>query len=195
MRYQNKKTNIMPPYVRRPMQAPFSNQGLGMFRQRRAFSNPLDMASYEPTPYASNTESRMIEPLPVDIEPDAVQSLDDFIGATSTTVVVSGGGGGGTLTGTGTTNTITRWTGSSSLGNSAIVQSGNNIGIGTSSAAEKLDVDGTIRMTGFKMTTGATVGFVLTCNNVNGNATWQAGGGGGGSTGIDVVGGFFLGGL
>jgi hypothetical protein len=54
-----------------------------------------------------------------------------------------------------------------------------NVGIGTS-PTEKLHVNGTVRMSGFKLTTGAANGYVLTSDS-NGVGTWQLGGGGGAS--------------
>src|ERR1700722_12091133 len=47
-----------------------------------------------------------------------------------------------TPTGSGTTNFIPKWTSSSALGNSILFQSGSNIGIGTTTPAETLDVNG-----------------------------------------------------
>ncbi|MGB3340276.1 MAG: hypothetical protein WBB37_02205 [bacterium] len=47
-----------------------------------------------------------------------------------------------------------------------------NVGIGTTGPAEKLDVAGTAQVTGFKMPTGATNGYVLT-SDVSGIGTWQ----------------------
>jgi hypothetical protein len=47
-----------------------------------------------------------------------------------------------TPSGSGTTNFIPKWTSSSALGNSVMFQSGSNIGIGTTSPAETLDVNG-----------------------------------------------------
>jgi hypothetical protein len=46
-----------------------------------------------------------------------------------------------------------------------------NVGIGTNSPSEKLDVNGRVRVQGFQMTTGGTEGYVLKSNNV-GMATW-----------------------
>jgi Chaperone of endosialidase len=46
-----------------------------------------------------------------------------------------------------------------------------NVGIGTNSPSEKLDVNGRVRAQGFQMTTGGTEGYVLKSNNV-GMATW-----------------------
>lgn len=47
-----------------------------------------------------------------------------------------------------------------------------NVGIGTSSPAEKLEVDGTVQMTGFKMPTGASDGHVLTSDS-SGVGSWR----------------------
>lgn len=47
------------------------------------------------------------------------------------------------------------------------------VGIGTSTPGFKLDVIGTIQMSGFKLSSSPTSGFVLTCD-ANGIGTWQA---------------------
>lgn len=60
-------------------------------------------------------------------------------------------------------------------------QSG-NLGIGFSAPAAKLDVNGSVFMTGFRMSTGASNGYVLT-SDANGVASWQAVAGGSGSPG------------
>jgi hypothetical protein len=54
-----------------------------------------------------------------------------------------------------------------------VVDSAGNYGIGTFSPTEKLDVVGTAKMTGFKMATGASSGYVLTSDG-SGTGTWQA---------------------
>jgi len=48
-----------------------------------------------------------------------------------------------------------------------------NIGIGTTTPSQKLDVSGTAKVTGFEMPTGATNGYILT-SNASGVGTWQA---------------------
>jgi Chaperone of endosialidase len=53
----------------------------------------------------------------------------------------------------------------------SIMQTG-NIGVGTTSPAEKFEVIGNIKTTGFILPTGAATGKVLT-SDANGNATWQ----------------------
>jgi hypothetical protein len=50
--------------------------------------------------------------------------------------------------------------------------SGHRVGVGTPTPAEKLDVDGTVRATGFQMPTGAADGKVLT-SDATGAADWE----------------------
>lgn len=57
------------------------------------------------------------------------------------TAWVTGGGGGG-ISGSGTTNYLPKFTGSTAVGNSVIYESGGSIGIGTTSPSAKLHVAG-----------------------------------------------------
>jgi Chaperone of endosialidase len=52
----------------------------------------------------------------------------------------------GTVTGTGTANYIPEWTGSTTLGNSVLYQTGSKIGIGTTSPTVALDVSGRVNV-------------------------------------------------
>jgi hypothetical protein len=63
--------------------------------------------------------------------------------------------------------------------NSFIIRAGGGVGIGKNNPAQALDVEGTVQMTGFKMTTSPSAGYVLT-SDASGVGTWQAAGGGGG---------------
>jgi hypothetical protein len=53
------------------------------------------------------------------------------------------------------------------------IKANGDVGVGLANPAEKLDVAGTVKMTGFKMPTGATNGYVLT-SDASGTGTWQA---------------------
>lgn len=53
-----------------------------------------------------------------------------------------------------------------------------NVGISSVSPGQALDVNGTVRMTGFNLNSSPTSGFVLTSDS-SGNGTWKAGAGGG----------------
>ena len=59
-----------------------------------------------------------------------------------------------------------------------IIDINGDVGIGTTSPSEKLEVSGKTKTTNFQMTAGATNGYVLT-SDVSGNASWQASSGGG----------------
>ena len=50
----------------------------------------------------------------------------------------------GTVTGTGTTNYLSKFTGSSAIGDSIVFDNGTNVGVGTASPSEKLDIAGSI---------------------------------------------------
>lgn len=55
----------------------------------------------------------------------------------------------GTLTGTGTTNYLPKWTGATTLsGTSLVYDNGTNVGIGTTSPSQKLDVNGNLALAG-----------------------------------------------
>ena len=95
------------------------------------------------------------------------------------TIIYGGGGGGGGVVvtgggigGAGSANYLPIWTNVTSLGNSILYQNGANIGIGTTTPSQKLDVFGTIKMLGFQLPTNATSNYVLT-SDASGVGTWQ----------------------
>lgn len=57
------------------------------------------------------------------------------------------------------------------------IQENGNVGIGVQNPLHRLDVAGTVQMTGFKMPTGAAEGYVLT-SDASGVGTWQLAPGG-----------------
>jgi len=94
----------------------------------------------------------------------------------------STGSGSGTLTGSGITNKVAYWSGTSGLTyniNFHWDNSNSRLGIGTSSPSEKLDVSGKTKTTKLQVTSGATAGYVLMASDSNGNAYWSPSGGGG----------------
>lgn len=66
------------------------------------------------------------------------------------------------LTGTGTINFLPKFTGTSTLGNSSIFDNGTNIGIGTTSPSEKLEVNGNTRVS------NGSLGVNVVPNSTNG---------------------------
>jgi hypothetical protein len=64
------------------------------------------------------------------------------------------------------------WTKWSDGFNARMVIRNDNVGIGTSTPSEKLQVIGTVSTTGFRMTNGASAGYILQSDG-SGNATWQ----------------------
>jgi Chaperone of endosialidase len=90
----------------------------------------------------------------------------DASGLATWTTPASGG-----LTGSGSTNYISKWTGATSLGNSVIYDNGTNVGIGTASPSEKLHVNGSVYVGGnwYK------AGNLTSVNNAIG--VWSAEGG------------------
>lgn len=66
-----------------------------------------------------------------------------FWNGTSWVLLSSGG-----LSGSGTTNQISKWTASNALGNSIVTDNGTNVGIGNSTPGQKLDVVGNIAVSG-----------------------------------------------
>lgn len=69
--------------------------------------------------------------------------LNDIVDVVNYTATFTAG-----ISGTGTANYLTKWTGTSTVSNSVIYDDGTNVGIGTITPAYKLDVVGMVRFTG-----------------------------------------------
>lgn len=78
-------------------------------------------------------------------------------------------GGGGSVTGSGTTNYLSKWTSGTALGNSLVFDNGTNVGIGNISALSKLHVTGNILSYSEAANTAAL--FISANNSYN----WQFG--------------------
>ena len=77
-----------------------------------------------------------------------------------------GSGGGGTVTGSGTTNYVSKFTSSTAIGNSQIFDNGTSVGIGTTSPSNKVDIFTTNRTSLTAVGSGLNV-------NYNGSTTGQ----------------------
>ena len=64
------------------------------------------------------------------------------VDASGNVIEVTGGGGGGGIGGSGTTNYLPKFTASTTLGNSQIFDDGTNVGVGTATPSQKLEVSG-----------------------------------------------------
>jgi hypothetical protein len=76
--------------------------------------------------------------------------LNDIVDVVNYTATFTAG-----ISGTGTANYITKWTGTSTVSNSLIFDNGTNVGISTATPAYKLDVVGAGRFSGGLLTTSA----------------------------------------
>lgn len=61
-------------------------------------------------------------------------------------ITAAANGSAGSISGNGTVNKVPLWTGTTALGDSAIAQSGTNIGIGITSPTHKLDINGNVNI-------------------------------------------------
>ena len=83
-------------------------------------------------------------------------------GATGAWRVVGGSGSGGSITGSGTSNYVARWTSSTALGTGALYDNGTQVGIGTATLANTLDVAGGVAIgTGYAGVTAAPTGGLI----------------------------------
>lgn len=118
--------------------------------------------------------------------PQGVQGIQGAQGPAGTTgpmgaTGATGNAGIGIMGATGATGILANgsvagntpyWNGSAWVVNSSnVFNNGGNVGINTSTPAQQLDVNGTAKMTGFQMPTGAASGYQLTGDSL-GNGYW-----------------------
>ncbi len=93
---------------------------------------------------------------------------------------VGGGVGGSGTVSSGTADRVAIYdsAGTTVTSSSVVSDNGTNIGIGTVGPRERLEVSGTVQLTGFKLTTNPSAGYVLTSTSV-GVGTWMPASAGG----------------
>jgi hypothetical protein len=101
------------------------------------------------------------------------------------TWVKVGAGGGGTIGGSGTTNYVPKFTAGTTIGNSQIFDNGTNVGIGTASPAQRLDVAGA----GQFGQTGSGSFTISMTNNDQSNVRFRINNTGTGGQNFSIVGG------
>lgn len=99
-------------------------------------------------------------------------------GATTLTGILKGNGTGAVTVLTGTDNYLPKWSSNLLTGTSLLFDNGTNVGVGTASPTNKLDVAGTLRATG-----SATIG-----NGTSANATLDGGSGSGNGSVLQIIG-------
>ena len=111
------------------------------------FYNSTDFSILD---YYTKTES--------DLENTSNNNYIVYTNGTMKDYVDTRGFGSGSITGAGTLNYIPMWNGTTSINNSVIYQLGTNVGIGTTSPRQKLDVNGNILFGTQTVMTSATTG-------------------------------------
>lgn len=120
------------------------------------------------------------------IRPSAGVNWVDLSGYASTKVLVGASDGSGsfqTVPASGSGSQI-QYNNSGVLGgiSGTTIDANGNIGLGSATPGQILDVTGTVRMTGFNLLTNPSSGYVLTSNSV-GVGTWMPASAGGGGSG------------
>ena len=149
----------------------------------KTFSNNLTLTSVANTPTDPDKFLTLNASNVVTYRTGA-EVLSDIGGQGSITLTTTGTSGAATLvgntlnipqyqsaltnpvTGTGTTNYVTKWTSSSAVGNSQIFDNGTNVGIGTNTPARTLDVNGIITTNNNLELTSANPTILWTTSNL-----------------------------
>ena len=128
--------------------------GAGVVQFSATGADTLRLAAGSGISIAYNAASKMVtysadtNILQLRVAPCAAGSAIRVIAADGSVTCESTGGGGGGIGGSGTTNYIPKFTAATTLGNSQIFDNGTNVGIGTASPIQNLDINGRINVSG-----------------------------------------------
>ncbi len=169
-----------------PDSTPFIISNTGSVGIGKNPSYKLDVADVDPQfriSASTNNRAFRIYPGSGTIEAD---NTSFYLNRVSNTNVLLGFGGGnvgvGTIssptaklhvTNTGTSNSFLVEDSTTPDSTPFVIDNSGNVGIGISTPSQKLDVIGKTRTTTLQVTSGATLGYLLT-SDASGNATWQA---------------------
>ena len=168
---------------------------VGVLPNAPGFQGELPRVLLVGVPYAlkaADSETLGGKPASAYVTTDALSALTQASSAATPRALAVAPTANATIAGTGATNFLPIWTNSTTLGNSTVFETGNNVGIGTTTPASTLDVNGGATIRGaLQLTAGsvatATAGSISQTENflasafnsgtqaaANQNFRWQA---------------------